>query len=93
MSQRIQWRARQRGWRKPEGCVYVGRPTRWGNSFDWRELGRAEAVSRFRAWLATQPELMAAARQELAGKDLACWCPLGQPCHADAWLELLRARP
>lgn len=25
---------------------------------------------------------------ELAGKDLACWCPLGQPCHADVLLEL-----
>jgi hypothetical protein len=25
---------------------------------------------------------------ELRGKDLACWCPLDQPCHADALLEL-----
>lgn len=25
---------------------------------------------------------------ELAGKDLACWCPLDQPCHADVLLEL-----
>ena len=24
----------------------------------------------------------------LRGKDLACWCPLDQPCHADALLEL-----
>jgi len=27
-------------------------------------------------------------RTELAGKDLACWCQLGQPCHADVLLEL-----
>lgn len=27
-------------------------------------------------------------RRELAGKDLACWCPLDQPCHADVLLEL-----
>ena len=27
-------------------------------------------------------------RAELAGKDLACWCPLDQPCHADALLEI-----
>ena len=20
---------------------------------------------------------------ELRGKDLACWCPLDQPCHAE----------
>lgn len=25
---------------------------------------------------------------ELEGKDLACWCPLDQPCHADVLLEL-----
>jgi hypothetical protein len=26
--------------------------------------------------------------RELAGRDLACWCPLDQPCHADVLLEL-----
>ncbi|MEE6273499.1 DUF4326 domain-containing protein [Georgenia sp. MJ206] len=25
---------------------------------------------------------------ELAGRDLACWCPLDEPCHADVLLEL-----
>lgn len=25
---------------------------------------------------------------ELKGKDLACWCPLDKPCHADVLLEL-----
>lgn len=29
-----------------------------------------------------------AAIPELAGRDLACWCPLDQPCHADVLLEL-----
>ena len=24
----------------------------------------------------------------LVGKDLACWCPLDQPCHADVLLEI-----
>lgn len=24
----------------------------------------------------------------LGGRDLACWCPLGQPCHADVLLDL-----
>ena len=33
---RIQ-RKRTKGWRMPEGAVYVGRPTKWGNPFDWRE--------------------------------------------------------
>ena len=26
-------------------------------------------------------------RAELGGKDLACWCALDQPCHADVLLE------
>ena len=29
-------------------------------------------------------------KQELGGKDLACWCPLDVPCHADILLELAR---
>ncbi len=27
-------------------------------------------------------------RRLLAGHDLACWCPLDEPCHADTLLEL-----
>lgn len=27
----------------------------------------------------------------LRGKDLACWCPLSQACHADVLLELANA--
>ena len=26
--------------------------------------------------------------EELRGKDLACWCPIGQACHADLLLVL-----
>lgn len=33
------------------------------------------------------PELGAAVAG-LAGRDLACWCPLDQPCHADVLLTL-----
>lgn len=27
-------------------------------------------------------------KRELQGKDLACFCPLDQPCHADVLLEI-----
>ena len=27
-------------------------------------------------------------QRELRGKDLACWCALDQPCHADVLLDL-----
>ena len=31
-------------------------------------------------------------RRHLAGKDLVCWCPPGQPCHADVLLEIANGR-
>ena len=149
---RIQ-RQRTKGWRMPEGAVYVGRPSRWGNPWPvgyegdiqpWLALalgchggpaGRREsAVIAYRAWMTGQrlpiatlgdgpgtgeggdleysdgtvrhvkdivvgmgvmmlgrapigippvPDLA-----PLQGHDLACWCPLDQPCHADVLLEL-----
>lgn len=39
-----------------------------------------------------KPPTLAAIRAELAGHDLACWCPIGQPCHADVLLELANPR-
>lgn len=30
---------------------------------------------------------------ELAGKDLMCFCPLDQPCHADVLLALANKEP
>lgn len=27
-------------------------------------------------------------RASLPGRDLACWCPLDSPCHADVLLEI-----
>jgi hypothetical protein len=33
-------------------------------------------------------EKLMAGLKELRGKDLACWCPLDKPCHADVLLRL-----
>ncbi|WP_460071117.1 DUF4326 domain-containing protein [Streptomyces sp. YKOK-I1] len=54
---------------------------------------RRVAVDWYRAWAATQSGLLAAARRQLAGRDLMCWCPLPEPgdpdhCHAAVLLEL-----
>jgi len=95
---RIQ-RKRTKGWRMPEGAVYVGRPTIYGNPFTLGNSicpGRLGdhpnllitptlAVALYRAYLV---KWRAWDWLELAGKDLACWCPLDQPCHADVLLEL-----
>jgi hypothetical protein len=50
------------------------------------------AVALFRRYLADHPELVEAARRELAGKDLACWCKPGELCHADIWLEVANGK-
>lgn len=45
------------------------------------------AVAWYRS-LVEHTELHDQIRAELAGKNLACWCPVGSPCHADVLLGL-----
>jgi hypothetical protein len=72
----------------PDGAVYVTFPSRYHNAH--RQVRpRSRAVELYREHLARNPELVERARRELAGKDLACWCPIGQPCHADVLLEIV----
>lgn len=110
MPERIQ-RRRTKGWTMPPGAVYVGRPTRWGNTWPvgdivsdggpryygrrYAYLDAAAATAVFRCWalgtVADTPDakdFRAKVLAELAGRDLACWCPLDQPCHADVLLEI-----
>src|ERR671910_1566768 len=84
--------SRKPGWRKPSEAVVVSRPSRWGNPYPVATFGRDQAVALFRRYLADHPELVEAARQELAGKDLACWCKPGELCHADIWLEVANGK-
>jgi hypothetical protein len=85
MPKRVQ-RKRSKGWRMPAGCVYVGRPTRWGNPYRAGVDGTAqECVNLYRALVSKNASVV---RAELRGRDLACWCPLGSPCHVDVLLEL-----
>jgi hypothetical protein len=92
MPKRIQ-RQRTKGWKMPEGTIYVGRPTQWGNPFKVdRQHGPAQAASDFRAYvLGRLANGVGYPLLELAGRDLACWCALDQPCHADVLLELANA--
>ena len=63
-----------------------------------REAARRDSVAWFREWMAgrlltdpasiQQRERLLARLPELRGKNLACWCSLGKPCHADVLLEL-----
>ena len=61
----------------------------WKMRFPERVCKDAEqAVQLFRLSVALDDGLQLVARQELRGKNLACWCALGRPCHADVLLEI-----
>ncbi|KAB8186985.1 DUF4326 domain-containing protein [Nonomuraea phyllanthi] len=105
----------------PEGAVYVGRPTKWGNPLRWTDYPsvrfdcdgepfssptsarRRYAVVDFQAAVAYSGGMSGypskdEIRRELAGKDLACWCPLPEPgetdwCHARVLLEIANGDP
>lgn len=63
-----------------------------------RYMTQAEVVETYRAyvtgegwplfWRGGAPYTVEDIRRELAGHDLACWCKPGDPCHADALLEI-----
>lgn len=85
--------SRQKGWRLPPGALNVARPTAWGNPFRIGDAAdgfgtietRADAVALYRRRVTSPPP--GHRYDELRGRDLACWCPLDGPCHADVLLE------
>ncbi len=89
---RIQ-RKRSKGWRMPPNTVSVTRPGRWGNPNLVEHFGQAGAVRAFRADLigGILDYSVDDVKRELRGKNLACYCPLDQPCHADVLLEIANA--
>lgn len=55
------------------------------------EGARRSAVARFRDLVLHYRGLAPSVveiRAALAGKNLACWCPLDHPCHADVLLDI-----
>lgn len=88
----------------PEGAVYVGRGSKWGNPYAVGSVigtlpngavvtrDNVRCVRDYRQficeqlWKPTENRLVPTI--ELAGKDLACWCRLDRPCHADVLLAL-----
>ena len=102
MPQRVQL-SRKKGWKMPPNTVKVDRTTKWGNPFVVGEHGtRAECVRLFELMLCgllclstkngdAQTAYLKMAhrdREQLRGKNLACWCPPGAACHADVLIEM-----
>ena len=80
--------------KKAKYDVYIGRPSKWGNPFSYKQgtlakykvNNREESIQRYGEWIMTQPQLLADLH-ELKGKVLGCWCkPLS--CHGDILAEL-----
>lgn len=70
----------------PEGSVYCGRPSPWGNPFKMAGPGgRAACCERFEDWLFERSSVVSAARRLLRGYDLACWCVPAR-CHCESLL-------
>ncbi len=87
------------GKRQPHD-VYIGRrnnryalpESKWANLFRIGLDGtREECIAKYRAYLLSRPDLMAAL-PDLAGMRLGCWCAPA-PCHGDVLKELVEALP
>lgn len=100
--------SRRKGWRMPPNTVKVDRSTRWGNhirvgeerGIGYRPWTAESSVEQYRedTLALTDPDRPDGSEpldlSPLRGKNLACWCGLDQPCHADVLLELAnRERP
>ena len=87
-------RRRTKNWKMPSNTIYVGRPTVWGNPFvvgseliGGKKLTAAKSIALYRQY-AREAFNERNLRARLRGKNLACWCALDQPCHADVLLEI-----
>jgi len=87
--QRIQ-RKRTKGWRMPHNTVSVCRPGRWGNPFKVGdpdpEMGKPMMAEDAVYWF-EKDHLPHLPVHQLKGLNLACFCPLGSPCHADSLIK------
>lgn len=86
------YRVWQQGRRISDGALM------WVGCHDWeldyptftsRDEAARRAVDGFRRDIADGR--FTADLAPLRGKNLACWCPIGSPCHADVLLELANA--
>jgi hypothetical protein len=79
--------------------IYIGRPSVWGNPFSHLDDSlaefyvntRTEAISKYREWLLSQPELVERAKKELSGKRLGCWCK-PKACHGDVLVDIIQGQ-
>lgn len=80
-------------------AVNCARPSQFGNPYTIGKSASmfaqsvevpdvATAVRLFEKYAALKIQSNPDWAKELRGKNLACWCPLGQPCHCDILLKI-----
>jgi hypothetical protein len=77
-------------WGNPFTVMPNARPgAKVGGALGYQAVSTVEdAIECFRAMFDVRPDMTKVAQDELRGKDLACFCKLGEPCHADVLLEI-----
>lgn len=72
----------------PEGAVYIGRGSPYGNPFTIGKDGtREEVCEKFEDYLESNSTLQVLVRTNLKGKDLVCFCS-PKRCHGDTLLRV-----
>ena len=64
----------------------------YGRSYAEKEAAAQKAVKCYSQWIDGQIEMKRLDLSELKGKNLACFCSLSSPCHADYLLKLLNQK-
>jgi hypothetical protein len=67
----------------------AGRSLGYGNPYSVKEYGREESLRLYRIYLMTRLYEDPAFLEPLKGYNLACYCKLDEPCHADIILEYI----
>lgn len=92
--------SRKKGWRMPPNSMSVARTSQWGNPYmiNHKKMhidgqihdvpDRATAVRLYKEWVEHWLKEYPTMLEPLRGKNLACFCPHDQPCHANVLLEL-----
>lgn len=76
--------------KKDKFDVYIGRPSKWGNPYSYKDDTlaefkvdtREESIKKYEEYLLSNEELMKSL-SELKYKTLGCWCKPKKSCHGD----------
>lgn len=76
----------------PNGAVYIGRGSKWGNPFKiGRDGNRDEVIRKYIDWFLEDPTKIEAAKNELADRNLVCYCAPDR-CHGDFLLKIANSK-